>query len=176
MICGQNDHGALDPDVFTDAEGRRWLYAALGDTDTPIWAFALDANGWKLDAGIPVLGRRYPWEYHFIENPSMAYDPIRRNYLLAYSAGVWYEPGYSTGIARCVTPAGPCTSDPTGPWLASSNGRTGTGGLSFFTDLEGSTRAIYSSFPAGAETQNGGRSASIAYLKVDPAVTLTVVK
>ncbi|HMX07567.1 MAG TPA: family 43 glycosylhydrolase [Microthrixaceae bacterium] len=176
MTCGLGDHGALDPDVFTDAEGRRWLYVAFGGTETPIHVFALDGNGWISGWPTAVLGRQYPWEYHFIENPSMVYDRVRRNYLLSYSAGRWYEAAYRTGIARCATPTGPCTSDPTGPWLASSNGRTGPGGLSFFTDLDGAQRAIYASFAAGLESTNGGRSASIVYLRVDPSVTLSVVK
>ena len=60
--------------------------------------------------------------------------------------------------------------------MASSNGRTGPGGLSFFTDLDGAQRAIYASFAAGLESTNGGRSASIVYLRVDPSVTLSVVK
>lgn len=177
ITCGiANLHGALDPDVFTDETGQRWLYVTFGNTMDPIRAFRLDGAGVIASPPVVVLGRRHAWEYHFIENPSMVYDRVRRNYLLAYSAGRWYEPGYSTGIARCATPTGPCTSDSSGPWISSSNGRSGPGGLSFFQDLEGAQRAIYSTFPAGGETTNGGRSASIAYLKVDPSVTLTVVK
>jgi hypothetical protein len=177
ITCGINwAHGALDPDVFTDADGRRWLYVAFGNTMNPIHVFPLDAWGNISGPAAAVLGRQHPWEYHFIENPAMVYDRSRGSYLLAYSAGRWYEAGYSTGIARCATPTGPCTSDPTGPWIQSSNGRSGPGGLSFFEDRDGAQRAIYSTFQAGWETTNGGRSASIEYLKVQPAVTLTVVK
>lgn len=176
MTCGIGDHGALDPNVFTDQDGRTWLYVAFGNTETPIYAFRLRFDGWIDGWPTAVLGRQHAWEYHFIENPSMIYDRVRKNYLLSYSAGRWYEGGYSTGIARCATPTGPCTSNPSGPWIQSSNWRSGPGGLSFFTDLDGAQRAIYSSFVAGQETTSGGRSASIEYLKVDPAVTLTVVK
>ncbi len=56
----------------------------------------------------------------------MTYDYERGNFLLSYSAGKWWESNYSTGIARCSSPTGPCTSDPSGPWISSSNGRTGT--------------------------------------------------
>ncbi len=177
ITCGINwVHGALDPEVFTDANGGRWLYLAFGNTMDPIHVFPLDPWGNISGPATAVLGRHHPWEYHFIENPSMVYDRVRRNYLLAYSAGRWYEGNYSTGIARCATPTGPCTSDPSGPWIQSSNGRSGPGGLSFFQDRDGAQRAIYSSFQAGWETTSGGRSASIEYLKVDPSVTLTVVK
>lgn len=174
--CGIDGRGALDPNVFTDAMGQRWLLVAFGNTETPIHIIALDGNGNFSGYPTAILGRRHPWEYHFIENPSMVYDRVRNNYLLSYSAGRWWESGYSTGIARCASPTGPCTSDPAGPWISSSNGRTGPGGLSFFQDHEGAQRAIYSSFAAGQESTNGGRSASVTYLKVDPSVNLTVVK
>lgn len=174
--CGIDGRGALDPNVFTDAWGRRYLLLAFGNTETPIHSIPLDAAGNYAGMPVPILGRHYPWEYHFIENPSMIYDRKRENYLLVYSAGKWWEASYSTGIARCATPIGPCTSDPSGPWLASSTGRTAPGGLSFFQDHEGAQRAVYSSFAAGAESTSGGRSASITYLRVEPAVTMTVVK
>jgi hypothetical protein len=174
--CGIGGHGVLDPNVFTDATGARWLIVAFGNTETPINTIPLDAAGNFAGPATPILGRVNPWELHFIENPSMVYDRSRGNYLLAYSAGNWWEASYSTGIARCTTPTGPCVSDPSGPWISSSNGRTGPGGLSFFQDLSGAQRAIYSSFAAGQEGTNGGRSASIELLRTDPSVTLTVVK
>lgn len=178
VACGINGRGgALDPQLFRDPITRQiWLFAAYGDTESPIVALPVTEKG-ELGAARTILSRQFPWEYHFIENPSMAYDPVRRNYLLTYSAGKWWEARYSTGIARCSTPAGPCTSDSTGPWIASSNGRTGPGGLSFFNDSKGKTMAIFSTFSAGRESTNGGRSATIMPLTTSPAVGLgTVVK
>ncbi|MGB3411328.1 MAG: family 43 glycosylhydrolase [Microthrixaceae bacterium] len=173
VACGINGQGgALDPQLFRDPVTRKlWLFAAYGNTENPIVAIPLSENG-DLGAAVTILGRHFPWEYHFIENPSMAYDAARRNYILSYSAGKWWEGRYSTGIARCSTPAGPCTSDPSGPWIASSNGRTGPGGLSFFNDSAGKTMAIFSTFPAGRESTSGGRSASIMPLTTSPAVGL----
>jgi hypothetical protein len=105
----------------------------------------------------------------------MHFDAARGDYLLTYSAGVWFQAGYSTGVARCTTPAGPCTSDPTAPWLASSAGRSGPGGLSFFDDTTGATRVIFATFPAGAETTVGGRSASVMRFTTTPSVSLAPV-
>ena len=102
----------------------------------------------------------------------MVYDWSRDDYLLTYSAGRWWEGRYSTGIARCSTPAGPCTSDPTGPWIRSSAGRTGPGALSWFTSPSGTTYAIFASFRQGGETTVGGRAASIMRLHVQPTVSL----
>lgn len=174
VYCGENDHGALDPSVFTDPAGRKWLLVAIGNTETPLVTFLLDANG-DFPRGarpIPLLGRTYPWQYHFLENPSMVFDPASNQYLLAYSAGRWNEARYSTGIARCATPFGPCVSDPTGPWLSSLAGRTGTGGLSFFTDLTGTQRVVFASFREGGETKVGGRSATVMKFLSAPSLAL----
>lgn len=168
--------GALDPELFTDAAGRRYLLVAFGDTESPLHTIPLDANGNAAGAAVALLRRQHPWEYHFIEQPAMLFDPVRKNYVLTYSAGRWYEARYSTGIARCATPTGPCFSDPSGPWVASGGGRTGPGAMSFFTDTDGLPRAIFASFAAGRETTNGGRSASVYYVRFDPSMQLTVVK
>ena len=164
--------GALDPEVFTDNDGRSYLLVAFGDTESPLHSIPLDWWGNPAGDAVPILTRQHPWEYHFIEQPAMTYDWTRGSYLLAYSAGRWWEAAYSTGIARCSSPVGPCTSDPSGPWIASSNGRTGPGGLSFFSDTTGRGRAIFSSFQAGWETQVGGRSGTVMPLTLDPAVGL----
>ncbi len=171
--CGlRGTGGALDPQFYVDKHGRAGLLAAFGDTESPIHHLSLDGAGRIVGSATPILARQHGWEYHFIENPAMVYDWTRDNYLLTYSAGRWWEGRYSTGIARCSTPAGPCTSDPSGPWVSSGAGRTGPGGLSFFTDTTGQTHGIFSTFAAGFETQNGGRSASIMPLQIQPAVGL----
>ncbi len=177
LYCGgvNGTRGALDPQLFTDPAGVTWLLVALGNTESPLHTIRLYTNGDMNGTPVPLLTRQHPWEYHFIEQPAMVYDWSRKNYLLTYSAGRWWESRYSIGIARCSTPTGPCTSDPSGPWVASSNGRTGPGALSFFTDTAGTTKGIFASFQAGWETQVGGRSASIMPLTLEPAVGLGTV-
>ena len=173
FTCGLDQvGGALDPEVTTDAQGNPFLLVAFSDTEAPIHSIPLDANANPTGPPVQILGRQYGWEYHFIENPSMAYDYTRGNYLLTYSAGVWWQRDYSTGIARCSSPLGPCTSDPSGPWISASAGRTAPGGLSFFTDTTGASRAIFSTFAEGHETTNGGRSATIMPLTLTPLVGL----
>jgi len=150
LHCGlRGVGGALDPQIFTDPWGRNYLLVAFGDTESPIHSIPLDAAGNLAGAPVALLRREHPWEYHFIDNPAVLYDPVRESYVLTYSAGRWWEPRYSTGIARCASPVGPCFSDPTGPWIASSNSRTGPGGLSFSRDRDGATRAVFSTFAAG---------------------------
>ncbi len=173
FTCGIDQvGGALDPELFRDNTGRTYLLAAFGDTLDNLRGIELDGNANPIGDWVVLLGRRQPWEYHFIENPAMVFDPVRGNWLLSYSAGRWFEPAYSTGIARCSSPLGPCTSRPNGPWVSSRGGRTGTGGLSFFTDTVGNPWVIFSSFAAGRESTNGGRSASVAPLVLDPMVSV----
>jgi hypothetical protein len=162
--------GALDPNLFQAPDGTWYLHAAFGNTESPIYAFVLDGNanagrGPDGTAGFwpfPVYGKHFPWEGRFIENPSMTYDPASGTYLLSYSAGDWWTPSYSTGLARCSTPIGLCIGNPGGPWLASANGRTGVGGLSFFHAFDGSLKAVYASFAAGQEGFGGQRAGTVA--------------
>lgn len=171
FTCGTDGvGGALDPQLFTDPGGQNFLLVAFGDTETPLRSIPLNGNADAIGGASELLPRQHPWEYHFIENPAMTYDYERGNFLLSYSAGKWWESNYSTGIARCSTPTGPCTSDPSGPWISSSNGRTGPGGLSFFTDTTGRSQTIFSTFQAGWETTVGGRSASVMPLTLKPVV------
>ncbi len=178
FTCGLDQvGGALDPEITSDAQGNQFLLVAFSDTESPLHSIPLDVNANPSGAPVQILARQYGWEYHFIENPAMTYDYTRGNYLLTYSAGVWWQRDYSTGIARCSTPLGPCTSDPSGPWIASSAGRTGPGGLSFFSDTTGARRAIFATFAEGSESQNGGRSATIMPLTLSPLVGLgSIVK
>ena len=161
--------GALDPELLTDAAGQRWLLLTYSDTAAPIRSVRLDESANPVDAVQTILDRRWPWEYWFIENPSMAYDPGRRDYVLTYSAGRWSEAGYSTGVARCSSPAGPCTSDPAGPWISAGQGRTGTGGFTFFTDLAGRQRGLLSSWREGSELQSP-RAASVLDVSFAPTL------
>jgi beta-xylosidase len=177
LHCGLGGTGgALDPEVVFDKWGAPYLLVAFGDTESPLHSIPLDGAANLAGAPVALLRRQHPWEYHFIEQPSMVYDPVRDSYVLTYSAGRWWEAGYSTGIARCLGPTGPCVSDPSGPWVGASDGRTGPGGLSFFRDADGATRAILATFPAGGETTNGGRSASVLFVRFDPAMALSTVK
>jgi hypothetical protein len=181
--CGLDGYrGALDPDLFVAPTGEVYLYAAFSDTEAPLYVMALDgsANTARTGPGglagywpLPVLGKNFGWEGRFIENPSVMYDAASKTYLLSYSAGDWWMPGYSTGFARCSTPTGLCVSNAAGPWLASGNGRTGVGGLSFFTAADGTAKAIYASFTAGHEGTSQWRAGSVATVVGGPAPALT---
>ncbi len=156
ITCGlQGRHGALDPSVFVAPNGEAVLHVAFGGTSTPLWSIPLGPDGTPSGPPQPLLGFRQPWEYWFLENPSMFFDG--EHFTLAYSAGDWRSPSYSTGLARCSTPTGPCRSDPAGPWLSSAGGVSGPGGLSFFTSVDGRLMAAHHGYAGGAVALFGGR-------------------
>lgn len=146
-----NGGGALDPEVFTAPDGSQYLLAAYSDTSQPIRVLPLDAAGRAAGPITVLAGLDFPWEYPFIENPSMVRTP-GGDYLLAYSAGDWRTGSYSTATARCSGPLGPCTKAPArSPWLVSGNDRSGTGGLTFFARADGTTMAAYASWNTDCE-------------------------
>src|SRR5262249_28512528 len=110
--------------------------------------------------------RDQPWEVVFLENPSMYFDGS--TYLLAYSVGNWQQEAYSTAIARCASPTGPCTDQPSGLWLTSLGDRWGPGALSFFVGPDGGARVAFESYAAGNLAIVGGRSTTIAPFFTDP--------
>jgi len=171
--CGLDGfRGALDPSLFQALDGQWYLHVAFGDTETPIYGIPLDGNGNAVGPPTTVLGKRWAWEGRFIENPSMTYDWTTNTYLLAYSAGDWWTPSYVTGLARCSSPLGPCTSNPGGPWLVAGSGRTGVGGLSFFYGYDGVTKAVYASFAAGQEGVGQDRAGTVASVGLGNAPAL----
>jgi len=164
--CGFDGvHGALDPSLYVAPDGSITLLAAFGGSTMNLRAIRLDVNANATSGPIDLLARTQGWEQWFLENPSMTFDG--RDYLLAYSAGRWQEASYVTGVARCASPLGPCNSSAAGPWLTSVAGRSGPGGLSFFTGADGQARVVFHSYPAG-NTCNTCRSAHVRRVAFDP--------
>jgi beta-xylosidase len=167
VSCGVDGvHGALDPSLFIGPDGSAHLLVAMGGSATNIWTYPLDGNGNVTGPAVALLTRSQPWENTFEENPSMIYDGSA--YLLAYSNGDWQQESYNTGIARCASPNGPCTSRPDGPWLATTGDRSGPGGLSFFVGADGQARVAFESYHTGDVGPVGKRSTTIAPFFTDP--------
>lgn len=169
FTCGLGGiHGALDPSVFRDRDGRAYLHVAFGGTSTPLWVIPLNSDGDATGAAKPLLGMQQPWESWFLENPSMISDGS--GYVLAYSTGDWKLPSYATGVARCTTPMGPCSSSPIGPWLRTTGDASGPGGLSFFTGVNGDHMVIYHCYQRGREDQYGARHTYIRKSSISPGL------
>jgi len=170
VTCGLGGiHGALDPSVFRDRKtGRAFLHVAFGGTSTPLWTIPLTGDGHAAGAAVPLLKMQQRWETWFLENPSMIFNGV--DYTLAYSAGRWSLGSYSTGVARCQTPAGPCVSSPSGPWLSTSGNVSGPGGLDFFTAIDGALMAVHHGYETGRESAFGARHTFIRRAHADADV------
>jgi len=167
MNCGNNGvSGALDPSLYVDPSGNPSLLVAMGGSATNIWSIPLNANADATGPAVALLTRSQPWQDWFLENPAMIYDGSV--YLLAYSAGRWDSGSYMTGIARCSSPAGPCTDRAEGPWLASIADRAGPGGLEFFVGPDGAARVAFHTYPANDIAPIGKRATHIQRFFTDP--------
>ena len=164
--CGNDGNGALDPSLFVGPDGSATLLVAMGGSNVNLWSIPLDADAVPTGPAVALLKREQPWQDWFLENPAMFYDGS--TYLLAYSAGHWETDAYMTGIARCASPAGPCTDRPAGPWLASVGDRVGPGGLEFFVGSDGAARVAFHSYAAGDVGTVGKRSTTVRRFFTDP--------
>jgi hypothetical protein len=185
--CGLDDAtGAIDPSLFRGPNSQWYLHVSITSSPGWVYTYVLDPNleQARRPSGTaccyyehPLYSPVHAWETTWIENVSMAYDAGTNTYLLAYSAGGdWTSPNHSTGLARCSTPFGMCTSNANGPWLAKSGGRSGIAGFSFFVDRDGSTKGVYASFAAGTEPHGarGATAVGISFGSWNPTlVTLT---
>ena len=143
IVCQPELGGSIDPEPFRDAGGAlRLMWKNDGNAIAAasfIWTQPLTADGMGL-AGSPtrLLGVTLSWEEPIIEHPSaiVADDAL----WVLYSAGRGYwDSRYSTGVARCELPVGPCSRAPT-PLIEaeSSNDLIGPGGAHAASEPTGS--------------------------------------
>ncbi len=150
IVCQLDRGGSIDPRTFRAGDGTLWLHwksddnADVDGTSTStIYAQELSADGTTL-VGAParILEVSQPWEGRIVEAPDMIEAAGSR--WLFYSGNWFNQPDYAIGVARCDSPAGPCTKVFDRPWLASNAQGSGPGEGSLFQDHDGRWRLIYS--------------------------------
>lgn len=139
--------GAIDQAMFTDPDGRHYLYWGSYDT---VCVAAMNAAGTKVVGKVRVVGQDRRMEGAYV---------IRRGryYYLFYSDGSCCEgafSGYTTKVARATRPTGPFRT-PSGARLtartshdgivvaSTANGWDGTGHNAIATDLSGQDWLVY---------------------------------
>lgn len=143
--CPIDAGGAIDPSPFVDRDGRAFLlWKNDGVTlrqDSAIWSLPLTADGAAAGTSTQLIATDQAWELPHVEAPSM----VERagTYWLAYSGNWWNQAAYGVGLARCESPAGPCTKPMDGPVLRSAPGMLGPGGLELFHDRDGTLLAAF---------------------------------
>ena len=134
LVCQRETGGTIDPTVFTDTDGSRYIYYKNDGNrpefaqKTTIWGQRLAPDGRSV-VGQPkaLLLNDKPWEAHVIESPTVVRHS--NGYVLFYSANHygWEEDQrlspYAMGYANCAGPLGPCKKAPNNPILHSFNDR-----------------------------------------------------
>ena len=173
LICDVGAGGAIDPEVFTDRDGTRWLlWKSEGiheGNESKLWSQQLSADGLTLVGPARVLLERDAgWEVPVVENPSMVRMGDR--YVLFYSGGDWRREHYSIGYAVCPSPAGPCARTKDAPLQASVGNLAGPGGQSVFFDQRGRVRLAFHGWtrPRVGYEHGGARALHIAGVFGDP--------
>ena len=151
FVCQRSLGGDIDPSVGRDDLGQPSLVwkndGNARGRPTSIWQQSLSTDGQSL-IGIPhrLLGADQAWQHNIVEGPAML-KATKGGWWLFYSGGAWQSTSYGTGVAWCVTVAGPCRDAASEPILASKPGVVSPGGLETFVDHQGRLWAAYSAFP-----------------------------
>ena len=164
LQCQRDLGGSIDPSPFVDADGRAYLLWKAEGSGWPqtIWSQELTGDGMAF-AGEPhpLVSADRGFERNVVEAPSLVRDGGA--YYLVYAAADWNSRSYTTAIATCAGPAGPCTKPPDNRVLSSGQRLAGPGGVEVFRDSRG---ALWAAFHAFSEP-NVGYPAS-RYLHVAP--------
>ena len=165
LVTQTSQGGAIDPSVFTDADGARYLLwkndgNAVGQ-DTNIYIQRLSADGLGL-TGTPtaLIHQDRAWEGNLVEGPVMWAQGGK--YYLFYCANNFASGAYSTGYAVSTSLRGPYVK-PAGPILQTEGAVVGPGGPEIVTGPDGNVWMLYHSW----ENDFGFRSMSIDRLDWD---------
>jgi hypothetical protein len=159
LVCPVDLGGAIDPSPFVDTDGTAYL---LWKNDgnccgvlTRIFSQALSEDGLTL-TGPPaeLLASDQPWEGSVIEAPAMVEH--EGSYYLFYSGNAWNTSDYAIGYAACAGVQSPCVKPLGQPWLASSEGVAGPGGLELFRNGDGELRAVFHGWAGPVGYDDGG--------------------
>ena len=185
FICQEALGGSIDASPFRDEDGSLWL-VWKADTNAPhiagtacLYAQKLSSNGENL-LGSPanILCKDQSWEEPLIENPDFFRDGVG-DLWLSYSAGWWDSDSYSTGLASCASPLGPCEKE--GQWLSTADGLVGPGGVTFASDGE-DDYIVVCSWEGGAGFDEGGTGVTgvvqmarvISHIRSEEEITVTL--
>ena len=151
LECQPTLGGSIDPDVFADGNGQRWLTwkndgNSVGQSDQ-LWSQELTADGMIL-MGSPnvLLEASARWEHGVIENPDLV--TLGGQLFLFYSGGNYASTSYATGYAACASAAGPCLKATTSKPIAPNSWAVGNGSLSTFALPDGRTGIAWSAWLA----------------------------
>ena len=150
-ICQLERRGSIDPRTYLAADGNLWIHwksddnaDVEGTSRSSIYAQRLDVDGITLlDEPTEILTVTQRWEGRIVEAPQLV-DGNDGDLWLFYSGNWFNQPAYGLGIAKCATPAGPCTKPYTNAWMPHNAQGEGPGEASFFRDEADRLWMVYS--------------------------------
>lgn len=153
LVCQRDRSGTIDPSVFTDTDGSRYLVfksegSGVGQP-AMLWSQKLGADGLSVlgEPSLLLVGEPKSWDRGVIEAPFMWRAPAG-NLVLFYSGASWSSDTYAVGAASCPSVAGPCTR--TDERLIATNDKiAGPGGMELITDKTGATKAVMHGYTPG---------------------------
>ncbi len=159
FLCQPSLGGSIDPSVFTDASGQRYLlWKSDGNSiglPSQIWSAPIDPNLDALTANPEaVLTNDQAWQEGVVENPDMV--EVNGSYHLFYSGGPYSTASYATGVADCDSPLGPCFDDSDNPVLTTAPGMEGPGGADTFVSPSGQLMMAFAAWHGAIGYANGG--------------------
>ena len=185
FICQESLGGSIDASPFEDEDGSLWI-VWKADSNAPhiggtacLYVQKLSTNGENLlDSPTNILCKDQSWENPLIENPDFFRDGAG-DLWLSYSAGWWDSASYSTGLASCASPLGPCEKE--GQWLSSGDGLVGPGGVTFASDGE-DDYVVVCSWEGGAGFDEGGTGVTgvvqmarvVSHIRSQEEITVTL--
>lgn len=162
-------HEELDANLFTDYDGRSYLYWSSiesGDIRVRGREIAADLSGFVGPGAVTILGPPYSaWEvnsggFSVVEAPQM--HRTRSGYTLTYSGDAYFSPGYAVGVATGASPLGTFTRAVGNPVLQKNDGTTppisGPGSHHLVWSPDGTESFFLYNAHTDAATPNGDRS------------------
>ncbi len=141
------DQKNIDPFVFFDDDGKKYLYHVDITNGNKIYVAAINDDFTAIDKSTRTLclTATEPWEIiqaRVVEGPTV----LKRNnlYYLIYTANHFENQQYAVGYATSASPMGPWTKATENPILSMSNsGKPGIGHGDMFTDASGGLNYVF---------------------------------
>lgn len=158
FVCDLPEGGSIDPSVFTNTDGKRWL---LWKTDgnaigapTAIKSVRLTDDARPSGPVRVLLRAELPWEHGIVENPELV--RVDDHYVLVYSGGRYGDASYAIGTAVCTGPLGHCRRTSTAPARSSADGQPGPGGAAVSIDAHGTPQLVLHHWDGAVGYEQGG--------------------
>jgi beta-xylosidase len=182
-VCQSDKGGSIDPSVFVDGDGARWLLwkndGNCCQVPSQLWSQRLSVSSTLEGESIAILTLDSPWEFgnvpgrQTIEAPELVRGDDGTLHLF-YSGNGWDTPYYAVGHAVCESPSGPCERPSDFPVLSARGPIEGPGGASTVVGPDGEVWLAYHAWPRGGVRSESGRQLWLSHLHLEGDVAVVL--